>query len=186
MKRQVHLLILLCLIGVCMCAFGHADDATSQPAGPSTGSIANNPWADKEQAVALIRSYLERQKLEATLDTSKEYPRFDVPIKMTNATHHLRIVIDAKRQLVYLFLNRYLEAKPDSAGLPKVLQRLMEENWNLNIGKFEWDKTDGEIRFSYCFTTENGIGYEAFEAIVLTIAQTGDRLWPELHGLTED
>ena len=60
----------------------------------------------------------------------------------------------------------------------------MEENWNLNIGKFEWDKTDGEIRLSYCFTTENGIGYEAFSAIVTTLTETGDKLWPELHALT--
>ena len=61
----------------------------------------------------------------------------------------------------------------------------MVENWNLNIGKFEWDKTDGEIRYSYCFTTENGLGYESFNAIVLTITRTGDKLWPELKALTD-
>jgi len=97
----------------------------------------------------------------------------------------MRVVIDSKRQLVYLFLNRYLSAPANSANVGKVLQALMEQNWNLNIGKFEWDPSDGEIRYSYCFTTENGIGFEAFEAIVQTLAQTGDRLWPDLKKLTE-
>ena len=49
----------------------------------------------------------------------------------------------------------------------------------MNVGKFEWDMSDGEIRYSYCFTTENGVGYEAFSAIIATITQTGDKLWPE-------
>ncbi len=150
----------------------------------TTESSAENPWADNEKAKALVKGYLERMKLEYTTEASGEDPIFLFPIKMTNATHRVKVVIDAKRAIVYIFLNRYLNAKPDSGKLPGVLQRLMEENWNLNVGKFEWDKTDGEIRYSYCFTTENGIGYESFNAIITTIAQTGDKLWPELKALT--
>ena len=141
--------------------------------------------AFSENALALMKSYLERMKLTYDVDTSKEYPVLNCKMKMDNATHVLRIVIDSKRQLVYLFLNRYLSAPVDSPTLPQVLRALMEQNWKLNIGKYEWDPSDGEIRFSYCFTTENGVGFEAFEAIVLTIAQTGDRLWPELKRVVD-
>jgi hypothetical protein len=139
----------------------------------------------KENALALVKSYFDRMNLKYEVDTSKEYPVVSCTLKMDNATHHMRVVIDSKRQLVYLFLNRYLSAPANSANVGKVLQALMEQNWNLNIGKFEWDPSDGEIRYSYCFTTENGIGFEAFEAIVQTLAQTGDRLWPDLKKLTE-
>ena len=155
-------------------------EASSTVTAPAT----DNPWADNEKAKALVKTYLERMKLEYTTELSGEDPSFLFPIKMTHATHRMKVVIDAKRQIVYLFLNRYLNSKSDSDKLPGVLQRLMEENWNLNVGKFEWDKSDGEIRYSYCFTTENGLGYEAFNAIVMTIAQTGDKLWPELKALT--
>jgi hypothetical protein len=182
MRRLVFALLSLGVIAVAFTVLAQGE--VSAPVGASSGSVAVNPWADRTAAVARVQEYLQRDKRESTLDTTREFPVIDVPVKMTNATHHLRIVIDTKRQIVYMFLNRYLEAKPDSAQLPKVLQRLMEENWNLNIGKFEWDKTDGEIRLSYCFTTENGIGYEAFSAIVTTLTETGDKLWPELHALT--
>ncbi len=161
-----------------------AAGAAPEAASPEIGSTANNPWADNEQAIALIQGYLDRMKLDYATDKTGDYPVVNFSINMTNATHRVRIVVDGKRQLVYIFLNHYLNAKPGSDKLPAVLQRLMEENWNLNIGKFEWDKTDGEIRYSYCFTTENGLGYESFNAIVLTMVRTGDKLWPDLKALT--
>ena len=138
-----------------------------------------------ENALSLIRSYMDRMDLKYDVDTSGDYPVLNCPVKMDNATHQLRIVIDTKTQLVYLFLNRYLMAPQNSRTLPRVLRALMERNWDLNIGKFEWDKSDGEVRLSYTFTTENGVGFEAFEAIVLTLVGTGDRLYPDLKKVVD-
>jgi hypothetical protein len=56
----------------------------------------------------------------------------------------------------------------------------MELNWKLNVGKFEWDPTDGEVRLTFAFSTENGVGYEAFKAIFETITQTTDKYKEEL------
>ena len=120
------------------------------------------------------------------MDASGKYPVFTLEgVTVEHATHHLRIVIDTEKQLVYLFLNRYLSVPADHAKLPQLLRRFMELNWQLNIGKFEWDKSDGETRLSYCFTTENGVGFEAFEAIVVTLLKTADDLWPELSELAK-
>ena len=186
MKRGLPVLVVLCLIVAVPSVCVPADSKPSPPNSAAIGPTTANPWLDKIQATAMVRDYLQRMKIDSTVDNSKDYPVVRTSIKMTNATHHVHIAIDTDRWVVYIFLNRYLSAKPDSAVLPRVLQRLMEENWNLNIGKFEWDKSDGEIRYSYCFTTENGIGYEAFEAIVSTLTETGDRLWPELRKLTDE
>jgi len=64
-----------------------------------------------------------------------------------------------------------------------MLQRFMELNWELLIGKYEWDKSDGEVRLSYTFSTENGLGYEAFAACLQWIVLSADRDYPELMGL---
>jgi hypothetical protein len=153
--------------------------------GTIEGAAGEGETNFSHNALALLTSYLDRMNLNYETDTSGQAPVIELPVKMDNATHRLRIVIDAERQLVYVFLNRYLSAPPNHPRLPKILQRLMEINWDLNVGKMEWDKTDGEVRLSFMFTTENGIGFEAFEAIITTLLQTGDRLWPELHQLTE-
>jgi len=94
-------------------------------------------------------------------------------------------VVDADRELVYLYLNRYLMAPPDQANIDTVLRTLMDYNWRVNIGKFEWDKSDGEVRFSHVFTTENGLGFEAFEAMYFALARLGDQLWPELKAIVD-
>jgi hypothetical protein len=181
MRRPWIVALVLCLLSVSPVTVSRT--CADEEKKPSAASAPTNPWADDAQATALVQGYLQRMKLDATLDTSRAYPVLNATVQRTNATHHLRIVVDAKHQMVYLFLNHYLTAKPDSPQLPKVLQRLMEENWALNLGKFEWDRSDGEIRLSFLFTTENGVGYEAFETAVVTLLQTGDRLWPELNTL---
>lgn len=138
-----------------------------------------------QNAVALLTSYFERMETQHEVDAEREYPIIRTEIRMENATHHPCVVIDAQRELVYLYLNRYIVAPEDHPNLQAVLRTLMEYNWRLNVGKFEWDKTDGEVRYSFVFTTENGVGFEAFEAIYNTLAKTGDDLWPELSKLTE-
>jgi hypothetical protein len=147
-------------------------------------SASESQKAFQENALALVSSYLDKMELKYTTDTSRDYPVLDVPVAMDNASHSLRIVIDSKRQLVYLFLNRYVMAPEDHPRLNEILHRLMDLNWDLNVGKFERDKTDGEVRLSFTFTTENGVGFEAFEAIARTLLSTGDRLWPELAEMT--
>jgi len=130
-----------------------------------------------------MRGYLDRMDLVSTMGTLDEKPVLKVPFNLTNATHNLLIMTDGKNSIVYAFLNRYLVVKPDHPRLPEILAQLMQENWRLNIGKFEWDKSDGEVRFSYCFSTENGIGFEAFKAVISTLVKTADERWPELKAL---
>ena len=187
MKRQVNFIVLLFLITIWIWPSANAADSTPQAVGPASSSALPGPWVDTEQAAVLLQDYFKRLKLDVTLVPNQELKTFKVntPIRMVNASHILYAIIDTNRSFVYLYLNRYMMAKPGSPGLSKLLQRLMEENYNLNVGKFEWDKSDGEVRFSYTFTTENGLGYEAFSAIVETLLKTGDRFWPELHGLAE-
>jgi hypothetical protein len=186
MKHLLPFVLLLTLVAVARAGDVDEKGKKPEPAAPPApaAAAANNNWADNDQAAGLVAGYLQRMNIDAKRDSSQDFPVFNATVKKANATHRLRIVVDGKRNMVYLFLNRYLTIKSDDAALPRVLQRLMEKNWDLNIGKFEWDKSDGEVRFSYCFTTENGIGYEAFEAIVTTLLDTGDKHWPELHGLT--
>ncbi len=153
--------------------------------GTIAGASGQERDAFKEDALALIKSYIDRMELKYDVDTGTAKPVITVAVKMDNATHHLRIVIDAENELVYLFLNRFVTVAEKSPQLAKVLRALMDYNWQLNVGKFEWDKSDGEVRYSYTFTTENGVGFEAFEAIFVTLLKTGDRLWPELSKLAE-
>ncbi|NSW56826.1 MAG: trypsin-like peptidase domain-containing protein [Armatimonadetes bacterium] len=138
-----------------------------------------------KNAVALLSEYLDRMQVKYEVKTDLQHPLITTEITLENAVHHPNIVVDANRELVYLYLNRYLMAPPDQANIDTVLRTLMDYNWRVNIGKFEWDKSDGEVRFSQIFTTENGLGFEAFEAMYFALARLGDQLWPELKAIVD-
>jgi S1-C subfamily serine protease len=172
-------------------------DAASSPAvvqilsdsveeGTINGAAGEGETDFNKNAVALLSGYLDRMGRSYKVEADEKYPVIALDsIKVEHATHYVRVVIDAEKQLVYIFINRYISVPEDHPRLAEIHRRLMELNWDLNIGKFEWDKSDGEIRLSYCFTTENGVGFEAFEAIVITLLKTADDLWPELSDMAK-
>ena len=160
--------------------------AAQRPPGATKGDSSpedGDPWVSRDRSLMLVESYLDRMKLKHERDTSKKLPCIKLPVTLKNATHRLHIVADAERRLLYIFLNRYLVVPRDHPNLDTVLRTLMDHNWGLNLGKLEWDKSDGEVRMSHTFTTENGVGFEAFAAVVTTVTRTGDKLWPELSKL---
>jgi hypothetical protein len=152
---------------------------------PAPQRMVSRPFESEADTVAVLKGYLIRMEVTPEVSTEKEYPILSFTKRMTNATHRVRVVVDMKRELVYVFLNRYLVLPEDHPNRDAVLRALMKKNWDLNIGKFEWDPSDGELRFSYCFSTENGVGYDAFNAVVMTLLQTGDKLWPDYRAMVE-
>lgn len=138
-----------------------------------------------ENAVALLDEYLNRMEVKHEVKTDREHPLIVTEISLEHASHHPSIVVDAERELVYLYLNRYIVAPPDHPKIDTILRTLMDYNWRVNVGKFEWDKTDGEVRLSQIFTTENGLGFEAFEAIYFALCRLGDQLWPDLKRMVD-
>lgn len=154
--------------------------------GTINGAAGEGETDFNKNAVALVSGYLDRMGRGYKVEQRDRYPVIALDgVRVEHATHYLRIVIDAEKQLVYMFVNRYISVPEDHPRLAEIHRRLMELNWDLNIGKFEWDKSDGETRLSYCFTTENGVGFEAFEAIVLTLLKTADDFWPELSEMAK-
>lgn len=155
-------------------------DRAPEPAG---GAETDEARAFRENATALIKSYLDRLELKYEALEDRNPPMFIVPFRMDNTSLTLGILIDHEHLLVHMFLNRYLEVPQNHPRLAEIMRHFMTLNWRLNVGKFEWDESDGEVRYSFVFTTENGVGYEAFVAILRTLLDTGDKLWPALDKL---
>src|SRR5690606_18776640 len=81
---------------------------------------------------------------------------------------------------IYLYVDRYLMAPADEQTTPALLRRLMELNWTLLLGKFEWDPTDGEVRLAMILNTDSNFDRRAFRSAVRGIGQLADRYFNEL------
>jgi hypothetical protein len=148
-------------------------------------SLTDDPWASDQATVNVVKSYLDRMELYHKADIQPDRVVIDLPVELDNATHHVLIVPSAGTRMLYIALNRYLTVPEDHPNLLSIMKTLMHHNWDLNVGKFEWDPRDGEVRLSYSFSTENGVGFEAFEAVLVTLCQVGDDLLPPLQELVD-
>ena len=133
--------------------------------------------------VQTITSYLDLMNYTYNVDKSVKIPEIKLLMRGNNSNYELRIFIDDSRKVVYTCINRLLTIPESHPRKNAVLQRLMELNWELLVGKYEWDKSDGEVRLSYTFSTENGVGYEAFTACFQLLVLTADRHYPKLMRL---
>lgn len=86
---------------------------------------------------------------------------------------------------VYFYVERYLVAPAQAASTPAVLRRLMELNWTLLVGKFEWNPRDGEVRLGAVLNTDSNFDRRAFRSIVLALDTTAARYREELRALQD-
>lgn len=101
----------------------------------------------------------------------------------TGREFSIHAVYSDRTDTIYLYVERYLEAPADGETTPIVLRRLMELNWTLLLGKFEWDSTDGEVRLAMTLNTDSNFDRRAFRSAVRGIGQLADRYHAELARL---
>ncbi|MCD6352504.1 MAG: YbjN domain-containing protein [Armatimonadetes bacterium] len=125
-----------------------------------------------EVDLAYVSKYLDRMKLKYEKD--EQHNVAHMVMVGDNGKFDTHVLCDPQAALAYIIITDYLTVPPTHRNCDKVLRRLMELNWKLNLGKFEWDPSDGEVRFTFTFSTENGIGFEAFQAVFNTMIATAD------------
>lgn len=84
---------------------------------------------------------------------------------------------------IYLYVNQFLSAPNEGEHTDPLLRRLMELNWTMLLGKFEWDPTDGEVRLAVVLNTDSNFDRRAFRSGVRALSALADRYYPELHRL---
>lgn len=93
------------------------------------------------------------------------------------------ILVEKDRAVVYIAVVRYLEVPSYHPRLDEIMRRLMELNWKMSLGKLEWDPGDGEVRLSYAFTTEDGLGTRALGMAIGYLVGAADAHVEELRDL---
>ena len=131
-----------------------------------------------------MRSELERMRVrgvtcEAT-DPQRAHCSFTARGITTGREFSVHLVYSDRTDTIYMYVERYLEAAPDAPSTSQVLRRLMELNWSLLLGKFEWDATDGEVRLAMILNTDSNFDRRAFRSAVRGISQLADRYYNEL------
>lgn len=119
---------------------------------------------------------IDAQRASCTLTQRGPTTRRELPI---------RIQYSDRTDTVYLYVERFLLAPQDAPTTDALMRRLMELNWQMLLGKFEWDPTDGEVRLAMVLNTDSNFDRRAFRSAVRGLVQLADRYGPELRSLQE-
>ncbi len=95
----------------------------------------------------------------------------------------LRAVANDETRTVFLSVPELARAAPDAPGTPALLRRLAELNWELLLGKLEWNATSGEVRLTLVLPTHGGLDRETLGAMARALVALAGRLGPELRAL---
>jgi hypothetical protein len=119
---------------------------------------------------------------EAT-DAQRAHCRLTQEGSTTNRAYEVHLAYSDVTDTIYAYVDRYLVATGDGAHTDVVMRRLMELNWTMLLGKFEWDPTDGEVRLAMVLNTDSNFDRRAFRSTVRALTALADRHYGELNRL---
>ncbi|MFN9810426.1 MAG: YbjN domain-containing protein [Deltaproteobacteria bacterium] len=142
--------------------------------------------AGQPRYLAALRAEIEAMGLEGACDADdaqRAHCAVVVRGEASRRTFDLRMAYSDVTDTVYLYIDHYLLARSDSAGTDALLRHMMELNWRLLVGKFEWDPSDGEVRLAMVMNTDSNFDRRAFRSLVRALTDQADRLHGELTRL---
>jgi hypothetical protein len=158
----------------------------AQPPANAPDAGAAHPAAPNSEPryLAAMRDELTGMRVrgaqcEAT-DAARSQCTFTARGITTGRDFEIHLVYSDHTDTIYVYVQRYLVVPPNEQTTPAVLRRLMELNWTLLLGKFEWDSTSGEVRLAMVLNTDSNFDRRAFRSAVRGIGQLADRYYREL------
>ena len=177
--RLRRALIILPCLALCAATVLAQDAPPQQPAQP-------RPAAAEPRYLAAIRAELEALSIPAACE-SETATRARCAYRHRGRTSQrelsIHLVYSDETDTIYFYVDRYLVAPPGAEATTAVLRRLMELNWQMLVGKFEWDPSDGEVRLAMVMNTDSNFDRRTFRSIVRTIGPLADRYHSELAQL---
>lgn len=76
---------------------------------------------------------------------------------------------------VYVFVDHYTTVARSAATADALARRLLDLNWEMLVGKFEWSPASGEVRLGAVLNTDSNFDRRAFRGVLRTVLRLADR-----------
>jgi hypothetical protein len=143
--------------------------------------------AGQPRYLGAMRTELEHMGIEGFACAATDGQRASCEMTQRGSTSHrdfrVRAAYSDRTDTVYVYVEQYLVAQQDAESTNALMRRLMELNWQMLLGKFEWDPTDGEVRVAMVLNTDSNFDRRAFRSAIRGVVQLADRYHGELSRL---
>jgi Putative bacterial sensory transduction regulator len=178
MSARLSLAAALSLPALATVAWAQAPASEDAPARRDEAPASGQP-----RYLSAIQSELEALHIEATCqvgDPQRGGCEWTSHGSTSQRDFNVRLTYSDRTDTIYLYVQNYLEVAPNSRGVEPLMRRLMELNWQMLTGKFEWDPMHSEVRLSMTLNTDSNFDRRAFRAAVRGLLSLADRYATEL------
>jgi len=124
-----------------------------------------------------ITEYLRQDDWRFDVDEERQVIR--TGFRGRNGSYRLIVNLQKERDALLFSAPGYLTVPEEHDNKDEVLSAMMAINYQLLLGNFERDISDGEIRFRLAVPLEdNDFTYEQFQRCLFTLAYTIDKYYP--------
>jgi hypothetical protein len=189
MRNRV-IVVLAVMLGIGIGKLTNALPALAQE-GTEEAPIATRGTVPEGQPRYLeaMRTELEQMAIQGVTCQATDAQRANCEFTQEGPISHrefrIRLAYSDRTDTVYLYVERYLTAPQDGARTDALLRRLMELNWQMLLGKFEWDPTFGEVRLAMVLNTDSNFDRRAFRSSVRSLVELADRYSTELDRMLQ-
>ncbi|HHN47079.1 MAG TPA: hypothetical protein ENN09_06525 [Planctomycetes bacterium] len=132
----------------------------------------------KKLSLELLLGYLGRWEIKhMEINQERKLVMFDVRYENMPMRFTMSIAGDKDNMLVVSVRN-VVTLKEDNPGFLAALKIMAVENYNIIVGCWGWDPSDGEVTLDYTFVAASGLAYADFETVLdamLSIAESGKK-----------
>ncbi len=107
-----------------------------------------------------------------------------LPAARQRRTFVVSLRYDDASDTIYAHVEHYALLRADAANALQAFRRLMELNWEMLVGKFEWSPASNEVRLSATMNTDSNFDRRAFRSVVRALVRLADRYADEVSRLT--
>jgi hypothetical protein len=159
----------------------------AQPAAAPTNAGAQPRYLTQMQA-ELQAMGLSPQCTSTNANAGSCTTRASAPAAANGQASTRRFVLslqyDDNSDTIYAYVDHYASLRGDAPNAAQAFRRLLEMNWEMLIGRFEWSAASGEIRLSAVMNTDSNFDRRAFRGVVRSLLRLADRYADEVSRLT--
>lgn len=100
-------------------------------------------------------------------------------------THEIHLWYSDVSQTIYIFVNHFVTAPQDAAD-PALVHYLSALNRVMEIARFEWNPTDGEVRLSTVINVDTNLDRHALRNVLRLVQDAATRYHSQVAELVED
>jgi hypothetical protein len=147
-------------------------------AGETPGAVT-----DPNGYMNAIEQELTALDLTPTCQTAQGRCTFELDSEEARNVFSVTVQYNSTNQTVLVTIDQYLTATTENPRTDRLLQRLMELNWQQLVPMFQWNAADGHVRLAGLLNTDSNFDRRAFRGVVQAVDAVAARNYRELRTL---